>query len=87
MKDVNIERKKQILGRAKEAKNAKVVRYVFDSLFDKLDEAGESAGVWLEQVEKDFEVLTSRPQGLLRRFDDSDFRDLFVAMFGYEPKS
>lgn len=84
MSDENAQRKLQIIDRAKRSKNVKVVNYVRRDLVDKIDEAGEHAGIWLESVEAHFDILTEEPEGLLKKFTEDDFNALFQAMFGYE---
>jgi len=81
--DHNAERKKQVLHRAKLLHNPKVIRYVEDELFEKLDQAGEAGGIWLETLESSFDRLEKKPDGVLKGFSARDFDDLFRALFGY----
>ena len=82
-KDPNQARKKEITDRAKKSKNQKVRRYATKDLPEKIDQAGEHAGAWLEALESDFDVLIDKPQGKLKQFKEPDFDELFVVMFGY----
>lgn len=82
--DPNEKRKAQILDRAKKTHNYKVVKIVEDDFLDKLDQAGPMAGIWLESLESDFEILTKKPDGLMKSFKKDDFDDLFKALFGYD---
>ena len=83
-KDVNEKRKEQVLERAKKLANKKVMSYLMDDFMDKIDAAGPHAGVWLEGLESSFDELAEKPDGLLKKFDEQDFEDLFQALYGYE---
>jgi hypothetical protein len=82
-KDPHAARKKAISDRAKKAKSPKVRRYATKDLFEKMDQAGDHAGVWLESLESNFDALIGKPQGTLRSFSEKDFDILFTVMFGY----
>lgn len=78
----NQNRLKQVLDRAKKTGNQKVVKYVQDDFAEKLDQAGEMAGIWLETLESSFGSLRKKPDGLLKSFSKEDFDDLEKALFG-----
>jgi len=84
MSDPNSLRKQHVLKRAKATHNVKVVKYVENELFEKMDQAGQMAGIWLETLESQFSALEKKPDGLLKSFVKKDFDDLFTALFGYK---
>jgi uncharacterized cupin superfamily protein len=84
-KDPNDALKKEISGRAQKSRNGKVRTYV-QSFLKKLNAAGPAAGIWVEQVEADFDDMVRKPQGLLEDFDTEDFDELHLVLFGYRRK-
>jgi len=78
----NTARLKQVTDRAKKLGNPKVLSYVEDGLKEKLDQAGDMAGIWLESLEADFGSLRKKPDGFLKGFTKQDFDDLQKALFG-----
>lgn len=83
-KDPNSARKKQVAKRQAKIRNQKVDKYLKNDFFPKMDQMGPMAGAWIENLESDFDSLTKEPDGLLKKFDDKDFNDLFLALFGYK---
>lgn len=79
---MNTARKQQIRARAKKLGNQRVSKYVEESLFSKMDQAGAMAGIWLDSLENHFDAL--EPEGPLQGFSESDFDALFQAIYGYE---
>lgn len=84
MADLNVNRKKQVLDRARRSRNHKVLTLLEHDFFPKIDQAGPMAGIWLESLEHDFDALTRKPLGLMGRFSPADFDALFKALFGYD---
>jgi hypothetical protein len=82
-KDHNKVTKSQIKDRASKSKNKKIKDYVKE-FTTKLDQAGPTAGIWMEKLEKDFDKLMKEPKGLLRSFTDKDFDELFRVLFGID---
>lgn len=80
MSDPNEKRKKAIEDRAQHAGNHKVEKYV-KGLFEKLDQLGPHAGVFLESLESDFNEF-AKPEGMLQGFSNKDFDVLFKVLFG-----
>mgnify|MGYP001613555500 CR=1 FL=1 len=74
--------KKRFSDAARRIGNPKVTAYM-EELFDKLDQAGPAAGIWLEGLEHDWGSLSGKPQGLLKAFTAKDFKDLHKVLFGY----
>lgn len=72
--------KKQIIERAAKVKSAKVKKYVHEGLIRKIDQAGDSAGAWMEKLEYDFKKL--KPEGLMSGFEQADFNDLWFVITG-----
>jgi hypothetical protein len=83
MSNPNEKRKAEIEKRAKKIGNRKVTGYLED-LFEKMDQMGPHAGVWIEGLESDW-ARFAKPQGLTHGFSDDDFADLHEALFGYRP--
>jgi hypothetical protein len=81
MSDPNQKRKHDVLERAKKSGNHKVVRYVQEGLFPKLDQLGAHAGIFLESLEHDWSKF-AKPEGLMRGFSDEDFKALHKALYG-----
>ncbi len=82
MSDPNAKRKHDVEERAKRTGNRKVQKYLDDTLWEKLDQLGPHAGIFLEGLESDWAKF-AKPQGALAGFSDKDFADLHVALFGY----
>ena len=82
-KDPNAALKKSIEARLKKSKNRKVQEYA-KSFVEKLDQAGPMAGMWVDQVEHDFDGLAKKPEGLLKGFTADDFDDLYSVLFGVD---
>jgi hypothetical protein len=81
MSDPNAKRKHEALERAKKIGNRKVLKYLEDGLFEKLDQLGPHGGVFLEGLEHDWAKF-AKPEGLLHGFTDKDFEALHKALFG-----
>lgn len=83
MSDPNAKRKHAVLDRAKRSSNHKVVKYVEEGLFAKLDQLGPHGGIFLEDLEHNWDKF-AKPEGALRGFQEKDFADLHKALFGVE---
>lgn len=69
----------------KKTGNPKVEAYLKEQFWDKLDQMGDFAGHWIEQLESHFDALASPPPGfesLLSDFEEQDFDDLHFSLFG-----
>jgi len=77
--------KKEIIERANKVKSAKVKKYVHDGLLRKVDQAGDAAGIWLENLESKFDDL--KAEGLMSGFKDADFEDLWYVLTGQKRKT
>jgi hypothetical protein len=82
MSDPNAHRKHDVLERAKKLGNRKVLKYLEDGLFEKLDQLGPHGGVFLEGLEVGWDRF-AKPTELLHGFTDDDFDDLHKALFNY----
>lgn len=78
-KDPNAGLKKELAERAAKSKSKKVKQYV-KVLLEKVDQAGPAAGIWMEQLERDFGKL--KPEGHLKGWEESDFGELYVVLTG-----
>jgi len=72
--------KQKIKQRARRA-SPKVRGYV-QSFLQKIDQAGPSAGIFLEDLESNFDDLKKSKKGLLRKFSDKDLDSLREVLFG-----
>lgn len=72
--------KSKIVDRADKVKSPKVKKYVHDGMLRKIDQAGDSAAIWLEKLESDFKKL--KPEGLMKGFEEEDFDDLWFVVTG-----
>ena len=72
--------KKLIIDRLSQVKSQKVKKYVHDGLVKKIDQAGDAAPAWLEQLASHFSQLKAKD--LMEGFEKSDFDDLYFVITG-----
>ena len=66
--------------------NQKVLSFLRDHFWRKLDAMGDLSGHWMEQLEARYKSLSGQPQGLMRDWDPQDFEDLHFSLFGYNKR-
>ena len=71
--------KREFVDRAMRVNSLLVKQYLPD-LIQKVDQMDVTAGIWLEQIEVHFDQL--KPEGLMRRFEQKDFDDLWYVLTG-----
>ena len=64
----------KLANRANKSVNAKVKKYVLGPLMEKIDQAGEMAPIFIEQLERD--VMEAKPEGYFIGFEKDDFIEL-----------
>jgi len=75
--------KKDVSSRAKKV-GRKTRQYVEKFLLGKIDQAGNAAGAWVENLEAKFDKL--KPEGAMRGFSEGDFDDLYFVLTGKKRK-
>ena len=85
-KDANGEYKKQVAARAEKCKNKKVLGYM-PSFNDKLDQLGDMAGHWLDQLESSSKKGAIKATGLFEGFTSADFDEMHEVLFGHKQKT
>jgi len=76
--------KSDLLERADKTRNSTVKNYVKRDLMKKVNQAEDSGGFFLEQLEKNFKNL--KPEGLMKGWKPADFDDLWFVLTGSKKK-
>jgi hypothetical protein len=75
--------KKGIRDRARKSGNQKVKKYA-EEFVKKMDQAGQAAGIFMEEVESGFDRMAKKKDGLLKGFSTKDFNVLHEVLFEIE---
>lgn len=75
---------KKIMDRAKRSGNKKVIDYIQSDFAEKMTQAGQHSGAWMDSLESSFDEFRRKPEGLFKNFKSKDFDDLYEALFGVD---